>query len=142
SRGGGQVPPPRLEVLDFDEPAAELLQHPLLTFDERARAIIGEAFGDVIESEKYTCYACAVMPDHVHLLIRKHKHTAEEMGANLIGASREKLVARERRTPEHPVWTAGDGWNVFLEHPNDVRRVIVYIERNPIKIGLPEQKWP
>jgi hypothetical protein len=31
---------------------------------------------------------------------------------------------------------------VFLDHPDDVRRVLGYIERNPIKIGLPTQGWP
>jgi REP element-mobilizing transposase RayT len=140
--GRKKVQPPRCEVREFHERAAELLCHPVLRFDESERAIIAEAFSEVVTTERYTCYACAVMPDHVHLLIRKHKHTAEEMATNLIRASREKLIARERRSSDHPTWTGGDGWNVFLEHPNDVRRVIGYIERNPIKSGLPLQKWP
>ena len=44
--------------------------------------------------------------------------------------------------PDHPTWTAGHGWSVFLGHPEDVRRTIGYIERNPTKIGLPVQNWP
>jgi REP element-mobilizing transposase RayT len=39
----------------------------------------------------YTCYACAIMPDHVHLLIRKHKNLSEEMI--------EKIQALGRRRP-------------------------------------------
>jgi REP element-mobilizing transposase RayT len=140
--GRKKVQPPRREVREFYERAVELLQHQLLTFDEGDRTIIAEAFGEVIATERYTCYACAVMPDHVHLLIRKHKHTAEEMAVNLMQTSRVRLIQTTHRAPDHPTWTAGTGWNVFLDHPDDVRRVISYIERNPIKIGLPEQNWP
>lgn len=119
-----------------------MLKHPLLKFDEPQRAIIAEAFGDVIERERYTCYACAVMPDHVHILIRKHKHIAEDMAETLMHASRVKLVESERRDPTHPTWIAGCGWKVFLEHPDEVRRTISYVERNPMKDGLPAQSWP
>ncbi len=136
-QGRKRVQPPGREVRAFYERAAELLQHPLLTFDETERAIIAEAFGEVVERERYTCYACAAMPDHVHLLIRKHKHLGEEMADNLMEASRAALVEAGRRTASHPTWVGGLPWNDFLDHPDDVRRTIVYIERNPLKIGLP-----
>jgi REP element-mobilizing transposase RayT len=140
--GRKRVQPPRSEVREFYERAAALLKHQTLKFNEVERGIIAKAFGDVITTERYTCYACAVMPDHVHLLIRKHRHTAEEMVENLIRASRERLISQQRRAPDHPTWTAGLGWKVFLDHPDAVRRVIGYIERNPIKIRLPAQRWP
>jgi hypothetical protein len=31
---------------------------------------------------------------------------------------------------------------VFLDHPDDIRRTIRYVEQNPIKDGLPAQVWP
>src|SRR4051812_47485823 len=70
--GRKKVQPPRRELREFYERAAELLKHQPLKLDEQERAIVAEAFGEVIGTERYTCYACAVMPDHVHLLIRKH----------------------------------------------------------------------
>jgi REP element-mobilizing transposase RayT len=140
--GRKRVQPPGREIRQFYDRAAEVLKHPLVTFDEAERAIIAEAFSDVIARERYTCYACAVMPDHVHLLIRKHKHTAEVMVEHLMQASRDRLIDTQRRDPDHPTWAAGLGWRVFLDHPDDVRRTIGYIERNPIKIGLPAQHWP
>ena len=118
------------------------MKHDLLTFSEAEFAVIAESFGEVVSTERYTCYACAIMPDHVHILIRKHKHTAEEMIHALISASREKLIASGRREPHHPTWTWGHGWKVFLDHPDDIRRTITYVDRNPIKIGLPRQSWP
>jgi len=46
------------------------------------------------------------MPDHVHILIRKHKHSAEEMIELLQNASRWALIEAHLRPTDHPVWTA------------------------------------
>jgi REP element-mobilizing transposase RayT len=118
------------------------LKFPLLTFDDKARMMIGEALAQTIEAQHYICYACAIMPDHVHILIRKHKHTVEEMAKKLKDASRLRVCAAGMRDGDHPTWTGGNGWSVFLDHPKDIRRTIPYVEQNPEKIGLPKQTWP
>ncbi len=41
----------------------------------------------------------------------------------------------------HPVWSERP-YKVFLYTPDDVRRVIAYIEANPAKEGLAPQHWP
>jgi REP element-mobilizing transposase RayT len=140
--GRKTIQPAGREVREFYQQAAPLLMHPLLTFDEIARAIIAEAFYKVIERDKYTCYACVIMPDHAHILIRKHKFEAEEMIDAFKIASREALIAAGARGDDHPVWTSGTGWKVFLEHPDEIRRTIGYINRNPDPNGLPRQVWP
>jgi hypothetical protein len=81
------------------------------------------------------------MPDHVHVLLRKHKHSAEEMIEALKQGSRARLVERHLRLVEHPTWTEG-GWKVFLDHPDEVRRTIRYIEDNPLPLGEAVQSWP
>ncbi len=86
--GRKKIQPAGREVREFYQEAADLLKHELLTFDESCRLLIGEAFASVIEQQRYTCYACAIMPDHVHLVIRKHKHMAKEMAENLQTGSR------------------------------------------------------
>jgi len=135
--GRKKVQPAGVVVREFYEQAASILKHALVKFDEPARNEIAE----VIEAERYTCYACAIMPDHVHILIRKHKHQAEEMMERLKEASRRRLRSTNHRPPEHPTWTSG-GWKVFLDHPEEIRRTIPYIEKNPIPLRLPVQKWP
>lgn len=80
------------------------------------------------------------MPDHVHLLIRKHRHQAEEMIELLQDASCLAVRDGGLRAPDHPVWTDG-GWKGFLTTPQDFRRIIRYIEQNPVKIGRPRQPW-
>lgn len=140
--GRKKVQPAGRVVRRFYERAAPLLRHDLLTFDEADRQVIGEAFGEVVAKERYTCYACAIMPDHVHVLIRKHRHLAEDMIEALMAASRDALVRASLRDSDHPTWTAGGGWKVYLDHPDEVRRTIPYIERNPLPLRLPAQQWP
>jgi REP element-mobilizing transposase RayT len=139
--GRKQVQPSGEEVRRFYQEASRLLHHPLVTFTQEDRVCIGHAFGEVMETERYTCYACVIMPDHTHLLIRKHKHSAETMIEALKQASRSGLVAANLRPVDHPTWTVG-GWKVFLEHPDDVRRTIGYIKRNPLPLGEAIQSWP
>src|SRR5687767_4454904 len=66
--GRKRVQPAARLVRDFYDQAAPVLQHPLLSFDESARNEIGLAFGEAVTEHRYTCYACAIMPDHVHVL--------------------------------------------------------------------------
>ena len=129
------------EVRAFYNRAKPLLRHALLKFttEEVGAAVSGLA--NAIAKHNYTCYACAIMPDHVHLVIRKHRHTAEAMIENLQMLSRERLVEEGFREPGHPVWTAG-GWKGFLDRPSAVRRVIAYVEKNPLEIGQALQHWP
>jgi REP element-mobilizing transposase RayT len=140
--GRRKVQPSRQTVLNFKQQAEPLLAHPRIRFDSRQIEFVGAALGESLRKFNYTCYACALMPDHVHLLIRKHRDQAEAMIENLQRASRSTLVAADSSvSAKHPVWTAG-GWKRFLGSPDAVRGVIRYIESNPTKIGRPAQVWP
>jgi REP element-mobilizing transposase RayT len=140
--GRKKVQPSGATVRRFQQSAAELLRHPLLTFDETATREVAASFRQVVGRERYTCYACVIMPDHVHILIRKHRHEAEQMVDGLKAAGRERLILAGLRAPTHPVWASGGGWKVFLDHPDEVRRTLGYIERNPDPLRLPRQRWP
>jgi len=66
--GRKRVQPAGRDIREFYQGAITVLQHPLLTFDHRARSELAAAFAHVIADQRYTCYACAIMPDHVHIL--------------------------------------------------------------------------
>lgn len=138
--GRKHIQPLSQVIYAFYEQARQVLKHPLLLFHEEDRNLIADSFGCLLAAERYTCYACAIMPDHVHVLIRKHKHRAEAMMANLQSASRAVLVTANRRDANHPVW-GGPGWKVFLFTQEDMWRIVRYIEDNPRKAGLPDQHW-
>ena len=102
--GRKKVQPAGWVIREFYQKAAPLLRHALLTFDEAARRVIAEAFAEVIACEKLTCWACVIMPDHVHLLVRKHKLQAEDMIDRLQAESAVRLRALSPWNPDHPVW--------------------------------------
>ena len=139
--GRKKVQPASSVIRNFYDQAREKLKFELIEFAAPHVAAIADAFAHCIEQQRYTCYGCAIMPDHVHVLIRKHKHLAEQMIAMLQGASRERLRERDLVTPDHPVW-GGGGWKVFLDHPDDIRRTVGYIRNNPPRQRLPLQHWP
>ena len=101
---------------------------------------VAHGFADAITAHDYTCYACAILFDHVHLIIRKHKHTAEEMIEHLQEFSRLRLSADAFRDAEHPMWCRG-GWKIFLDHPDEIRCTIRYVEDNPLPYRMSRQTW-
>jgi REP element-mobilizing transposase RayT len=86
----------------------------------------------------YTIHACAVLPDHVHLVVGSHQRKIER----IVGHLRARGTQELRKTPgwDRPVW-GEHGWNVYLDTPANVWRAIEYVERNPIKEGKRRQYW-
>lgn len=139
--GRKRVQPAGHDVGAFYERARASLKHELLTFTPEASAAIARAFEAIIHQRNYTCYACAIMPDHVHLAMRKHRDHAETMISEFQNASAIALHGEAHRPSDHPVW-GGPGWKVFLDSRGDIERTIRYIEDNPIKQRMPAQRWP
>ncbi len=138
--GRKKVQPSGKLLRKFYDQARLVLKHELRTFSAEETGIIAAGFADVIREQRYTCYACAIMPDHVHVLIRKHKHLAEDMIANLQDRSWERIIESKRRSSDHPVW-GGPGWKVFLDTCEDIERTVRYVRDNPLKIGQPVQSF-
>lgn len=137
--GRKRVQPAGWEIRQFYAEATPRLQFPVLPFSIGEIELIADSFAEICEQERYTCYACAIMPDHVHILIRKHKDRAEEMIEKLRVLSRKRLEAG--RFKGYPVWSGGGGWKVFLEHPDGVERTIRYIKKNPLQARIKAQSW-
>jgi REP element-mobilizing transposase RayT len=135
-----KIQPAAGDLRKFYETAKQVLKHELRKFAPDVILLLGKEFAEVIRQKTYTCYACAIMPDHVHLLIRKHRDKAETMMANFQDASRNAIIDAGNRLADHPVW-GGPGWKVYLETRDDIRRVVEYIEDNPIKARQRRQTW-
>jgi len=139
--GRKAIQPTSQALRRFHDQAREVLKHPVLTFADDDILLISDVLGQVIQQRGYTCYAAAILPEHVHLLIRRHRDQAEVMLEAFQKESREAVIAAGRRTATHPVW-GGPGWKVFLNTAEDIRRIIGYIESNPERAGRPRQHWP
>jgi hypothetical protein len=71
--GRKKIQPSSAIIRKYYHEATPLLKHEVLPFSDDDIACVAEAVGRTIGVRGYTCYGCAIMPDHVHLLIRKHK---------------------------------------------------------------------
>jgi hypothetical protein len=124
----------------FFRAAEELLEHPVVWFEERHRRVIGAGIETVVRLQRLTIYACAVCGNHVHLVVRRHRWTGEEIGRMVAGTVRALLLEKRLVEERHPVWTT-DPWVVFKQDVGAMWEAVDYVERNPLKEGLARQRW-
>jgi REP element-mobilizing transposase RayT len=112
-----------------------VLKRPSVAFTgEQARAIV-QGFSQT----PYTLHACAVLPEHVHLVVGYTPRKIRRVVAH--------LKAEATRTLREGGWYldgtpwAAHGWNVYLNSYEDVMRAIRYVEQNPIREGKRFQRW-
>jgi REP element-mobilizing transposase RayT len=133
--------PTRDELREFFREAEPLLDHQLVWFREEQRQSIACAFAKVTKERGYTVWACAILKNHAHLVVRTHKNDrSEEMWHAFAGAAEQALRAFPHIGPNHPVWSARV-YKVYLKSRNSVSARIDYVWRNPMKEGLPPQNW-
>ncbi len=141
-RKPAQQQPARKELKEFHAAHEELLNFPLLWIDDAKRKATADAIDEVIRAQSYTCYACAICANHLHLLIRTHKHDALTIWNHFAECIRHRLRLRfpHEISLHHPVISARP-YKVFLYHPQEVWNRIDYIQHNPQKEKLPLQRW-
>ena len=137
----------------FDAPRrvamrAALARQPVVLDGHQARAIaIG--FADYVGRSMVPVHACAIMPDHVHLVVGRFRLPIERICEQLKGAATAQLNREDRhpfvdqpyRDDRLPTPWARKGWWVYLDSAADVRRSIRYVNENPVRAGLRPQRW-
>jgi len=134
--GRKKVQPSIGELRAFYRKAQEHLAYATIWWDGAARRELVRAFGEAIGRERLTCYACAVLRNHAHLLVRKHRLKAEQMLELLKDAGRSHLRGTGMAPPDHPVFSA-DSCHVFKSTPESVHSCVQYIDDNYRKHNLP-----
>jgi hypothetical protein len=131
--------PSRAELRAFHKMAEPLLNFPRFWMDEAKRHAIRDAISQVVSERKYTVWACAILSNYAHMVIRRHRDDALAIWHAVADAARLAL----REFPDvgrgHPVWSTRP-YKVFLRTPDEVRGRITYVEGNPEKEGLPAQR--
>ncbi len=139
--GRRSVQPPRAALKQFYRRAEPRLDFPTLWFDAAKRQAVADACGKLTAENRYTVRACAVLRNHVHLCIRRHRDDALKMWNSFAAATADAVRSHADVHAQHPVWSARP-YKVFLYNPEDARRVVEYIEQNPDREGLPRQAHP
>jgi len=132
---GRQNPTPAKEkLMTFWTMAAPRISRPPFYFDNRSREIVAGAFGSVIQRLGVKVPACAIMNDHVHILILRCQYRIEYLVNQLKGAATRDLKL------QHTPWTRGC-WKVFITDNEALLAAVKYIQSNPTCAGLAPQHW-
>ncbi len=129
----------------------EQLQRPPVRFSGVQARAVGRGFAEYVRKSGLKVWACAVMPDHVHLVVGRFKMHMEQLSIQLKKAATMQLVEESVHPFQHlkpeggppPKCFAVGEWKGYLD-PEDVDRCVTYVEQNPEKAGLPSQVglWP
>jgi REP element-mobilizing transposase RayT len=133
--------PSKQELREFYHKAEELLEFDTLWFNERARLVIAAALEAVAKQFGYTIWACAVLRNHVHLVVRVHRDRGDVMWEYFAVAARDALRRAGLVPSNHPVWS-NRPYVVFKTTVPLVYQAVGYVEDNPEKHGLPRQEYP
>ncbi len=130
--------------------AKKALKYPPVFFTGIQARAIGHGFAELVAEVRLDVWACAVLPEHVHLVVGPSDISADVLTKRLKvagtrGLKQEGLHPLAHLTPpggQPPKCWQRDGWKVYLFSEEAVRREIKYVEDNPLKEGKPRQRWP
>jgi REP element-mobilizing transposase RayT len=104
----------------------------------------------MVEKANYQVFACAIMPEHVHMVLGRYRYKVETM-MRLLKAEASATLREDKLHPMqtwpleegtlHTPW-AEKGWKVFLDSVEDIDRAVGYVEDNPEKEGRLRKLWP
>jgi REP element-mobilizing transposase RayT len=129
--------------------AKKALTYPEVSFNGHQALSVIRGFAEQTAKSKYVIYACSILPQHVHMVIARHRYPVGQVVRLLRQAGTRRLLAdglhpfADQRAPNGrlpSVW-GQDFWKVFLFSADDVRRRVAYVEQNPVRHGKRPQKW-
>src|SRR2546423_6905915 len=100
--GRKRIQPSRDELKKFWREAEALLKFEPLWFDDRVRKLIADSFAQLITLAGYTVWACAILKNHAHLMVRRHRDDPETIWGRFAEVSRDAIRAARIVVPEHP----------------------------------------
>lgn len=124
------------------------LKYPPVVLTGVQACAVGRGFARYFARADTPVWACAILPDHVHLVVGRGRLAVERLVIALKGAATRELknegihplAAFAHAAGNVPKCFARGEWTVYLD-PKDVTRAIRYVENNPLKEGLPRQTW-
>jgi REP element-mobilizing transposase RayT len=134
-RYGRQYPQPKRQTVGRFRTAAvsRLARRPYYVNDTTRETVAG-GFARVCDRLKLDVPACAIMNDHVHVVVLRSKYRIEYLVNQFKGAATSDLGLK--KTP----WTKGR-WKVFLDDEEALLAAIKYVEANPEGAGMKPQCW-
>jgi REP element-mobilizing transposase RayT len=128
--------------------ARAALSHSPVCLTGRQALSVANGFAFRVRRSRYTAWACAILPEHVHLVLARHNYRVEQMvkllkAAASIQLSRDNLhpfATQNETTPAAAVW-AESFWKVYLDSEQQIENAIQYVNENPLREDMPQQSW-
>ena len=126
-----------------NEVKSQLNYPPVILTGIQARSV-ANGFASTCTKSALVIHACAILPDHIHLVIARHRYPIEQV-VNLLKGNATKRLRADGLDPfpegvRHTPWSAGL-WKVFLNSPESIWKAIQYVDANPVKDGKRAQHW-
>ncbi len=130
--------------------AKQALRNPPVSFSAEQTSAIARGFADYVARARLVVWACSILPEHVHIMLERHRLDVEQIVIGLKGQATRCLLGAgihpfqvqwDRKKPPPKCWARGE-WKVFLDDADKIPEVIRYVEENPVKEGKPRQTWP
>jgi REP element-mobilizing transposase RayT len=122
------------------EAAKQALKYEPARFTGRQALVIAQGFAQAGLEAGYTFHACAIMPDHAHLVIARHERPINRIVAHLKAKATQHLRKAEIAPATPSPWARG-ARHRFIDSVAHMQRAIGYVQQNPVKAGLPAQSW-
>ena len=108
--------------------------------DQRAAAVVEENWLH-FDGQHYRLLAWVIMPNHVHLLVEIWQMPQAQLIKDWKGFSARRINRVLNRRGK--LWQ-DDYWDRYIRDEAHYRKVVHYIESNPVKAGLVEspEQWP
>ena len=130
--------------------AQKSLKHPPVTLSGPQALAAGEGFGRFAQKSGLEVWACAIMPEHVHLVLARHRYETEQAANLLKGEATRRLLEmdlhpmkqfqKSKRDRLPSVWGENQ-WIVYLDSERAIDNAVHYVEENPDREGKPRQRW-
>lgn len=143
-----EIAPP--EYAAWRAAAQSALKYPAVSLSHQQAEAVADAIGVFVRKNGLCVWACSILPEHVHLVLGRHRYKIEQAANLLKGAAQRRLIKlgfhplsayrnAQRRVPS--MW-ADKCWKVFLDNEIAIENAIGYVEANPEREGKPRQNWP
>jgi REP element-mobilizing transposase RayT len=129
--------------------AKQTMVYPAVRFTGIQARAIARGFGCCISRTHARIHACAILPNHVHMVIARHNYAIEKLVGFLKADATRSLLdegihpfSKFKNTDGSVPTCWGRGSRkIFLNSIEEIRNRIQYVAKNPLKEGKRKQNW-
>jgi len=129
--------------------AKESLRYKPVRFNGQQALAIAQGFESAQTQAGYHYLALAILPDHVHLLMKPKGTDHDRIARHLKSRATRRLSELNLHPFGHlpksdgqiPTPWGRNHWAVFVSEQAHLKSAVSYIKRNPVKHGFKVQRW-